>query len=50
MDLDLTKVDYDVDVLVIGGGGAGASAAIEAIMAKPLAEIKELYNNRDIEK
>ena len=24
--------------------------AIEAIMAKPVAELKELYNNRDIEK
>ena len=26
------------------------SEAIEALMAKPIAEIKELYNNRDIEK
>jgi hypothetical protein len=24
--------------------------AIEALMAKPIEEIKELYNNRDIEK
>ena len=46
----LEKPDYETDVLVIGGGGAGSSAAIEALMQKPIEELKELYNNRDIEK
>ena len=50
----VARVAHEMGVLTVGVGeeieNGDCRAMIEAIMAKPLEEIKELYNTREIEK